>query len=77
MFHQGCEPQKDLEILLQRDLNKDPKYEISFDEAEGRFLKVNIFDRERQARFLKFISCCSWDGHFSSTIGRCKLMAPL
>ena len=40
MFHQGCEPQKDLELFLQRDKIQEDLFEIGFDDKEGRFLKV-------------------------------------
>ena len=41
MFHQGCEPQKELELFVQRDKTKGDFFEIGFDSKQGRFLKVN------------------------------------
>ena len=41
MFHQGCEPQKELELFLQRDKVQGDFFEIGFDPKKGRFLKVN------------------------------------
>ena len=41
MFHQGCEPQKELELFIQRDKTKGDFFEIGFDPKQGRFLKVN------------------------------------
>ena len=41
MFHPGCEPQKELELFVQRDKTKGDLFEIGFDPKQGRFLKVN------------------------------------
>jgi len=41
MFHQGCEPQKELELFLQRDKVQGDFFEIGFDPKKGRFLKAN------------------------------------
>ena len=43
MFHQGCEPQKELELFVQRDKTKGDFFEIGFDSKQGRFLKVNEY----------------------------------
>jgi len=43
MFHQGCEPQKELELFVQRDKTKGDFFEIGFDSKQGRFLKVNKY----------------------------------
>merc|ERR1712062_565417 len=40
MFHQGCEPQKELELFVQRDKTKGDSFEIGLDPKLGRFLKA-------------------------------------